>query len=261
MPPALPGLPAVNQRIARVPPGNDNPLMTEVPGSPAAQRDLLAVVMTLTTGCADAVCFLHLGQAFASVITGNLVLLGLSAAKGLGSVAASSGIALGGYCAGVLAGAPIAREHEPRDPARLWPARVTACLAVELAVLAAFSVAWEVTGGRPAGVTRMLLLATMSVAMGMQSAAVRRLGQFSTTYMTSTLTGVLAGLVTAAKPDGLGRSLGVLAAIAAGAVAGAVTADAVPALLPLVLLAPLAAAIAGSLALARRQAEDRTSRP
>ena len=133
--------------------------------------------------------------------------------------------------------------------------RVTACLAVELVVLAAFSAGWEVTGGRPAGASRMLLLAGAGVAMGMQSAAVRRLGQFSTTYLTSTLTGVLAGLVTAAKPGGLGRSLGVLAAIAAGAAAGAVTADRAPALLPLLLLTPVTAVIAASWALSRREAQ------
>jgi hypothetical protein len=101
----------------------------------------------------------------------------------------------------------------------------------------------------------MILLAGAGVAMGMQSAAVRRLGQFSTTYLTSTLTGVLAGLVTAAKPGGLGRSLGVLAAIAAGAAAGAVTADRAPALLPLLLLTPVTAVIAASWALSRREAQ------
>lgn len=89
----------------------------------------------VTTGGADAMCFLHLGQAFASVITGNLVLLGLSAAKGTAAIAANSAIALGGYGAGVLAGAPIARETGRQEsPEGLWPARVTICLAAELAV-------------------------------------------------------------------------------------------------------------------------------
>ena len=131
--------------------------------------------------------------------------------------------------------------------------RVTACLAAELAVLAAFSAGWEVTGGRPAGASRMLLLAGAGVAMGMQSAAVRRLGQFSTTYLTSTLTGVLAGLVTAAA-RGLGRSLGVLAAIAAGRRQRGHRGQR-PALLPLLLLTPVTAVIAASWALSRREAQ------
>jgi len=237
-------------------PGRRRPVLRDTVLRDTVLRDLLLVVLTVATGCADATCFLHLGQAFASVITGNLVLLGLSAAKGTGAIAAHAGIALGGYAAGVLAGAPIAREHEQRIPAAsLWPARVTACLAVELAVLAAFSAGWEAAGGRPAGAGQMILLAGAGVAMGMQSAAVRRLGQFSTTYLTSTLTGVLAGLMTGARPDGLGRSLGVLAAIAAGAASGAVVADAAPAWLPLLLLTPVAAVIAASRALFRPEAQ------
>ena len=47
-----------------------------------ATRDGLLVLLTLTTGAVDASSFLHLGNVFSSVITGNLVLLGLSAATG-----------------------------------------------------------------------------------------------------------------------------------------------------------------------------------
>ena len=41
--------------IARAPPGNENPLMTETPGRRrTVLRDLLLVLLTVTTGCADA---------------------------------------------------------------------------------------------------------------------------------------------------------------------------------------------------------------
>ena len=43
-------------------------------------RDGLLVLLTLTTGAVDASCFLHLGNVFSSVITGNLILLGVAAA-------------------------------------------------------------------------------------------------------------------------------------------------------------------------------------
>jgi uncharacterized membrane protein YoaK (UPF0700 family) len=42
-----------------------------------AGRDGLLVLLTLTTGAVDASCFLHLGNVFSSVITGNLILLGV----------------------------------------------------------------------------------------------------------------------------------------------------------------------------------------
>jgi uncharacterized membrane protein YoaK (UPF0700 family) len=219
----------------------------------ALLRNLVFVALTITSGCANAVCFLRLGHVFASVITGNLVLLGISVAKGTAAIAGPAGLALGGYAAGVIVGAPIVRERgrQAASSEPTWPARVTACLAGELMVLAAFSVGWEVVGGRPGGAGRMVLLAVVAGGMGMQSAAVRRLGQVSTTYLTSTLTGVLAALVVKEVPDGVGRSIGLLLAIAAGAAAGAATTDLAPGLLPVVLLAPLGSAIAVSQVLRR----------
>jgi uncharacterized membrane protein YoaK (UPF0700 family) len=76
-----------------------------------AVRDGLLVLLTLTTGAVDASCFLHLGNVFSSVITGNLVLLGVAAATRSASLAIHSGVALAGYSAGVLIGAPIATRR------------------------------------------------------------------------------------------------------------------------------------------------------
>ena len=42
-------------------------------------RDMLVVVLTVTTGGVDAAAFLHLGHVFSSVITGTMVLLGVAA--------------------------------------------------------------------------------------------------------------------------------------------------------------------------------------
>ena len=58
-----------------------------------ATRDGLLVLLTLTTGAVDASSFLHLGNVFSSVITGNLVLLGLSAATLNASLSLHSGVA------------------------------------------------------------------------------------------------------------------------------------------------------------------------
>ena len=78
------------------------------------------------------------------------------------------------------------------------------------------------------------LIAALAVAMGMQSAAVRKLGGMSTTYLTGTLTSVIAGLVTRDRPSGFARSVGVLVAIVPGAVAGSLVAQYAPAWLPAV---------------------------
>jgi uncharacterized membrane protein YoaK (UPF0700 family) len=225
-------------------------------------RDALVVVLTITTGAVDAVSFLHLGHVFASVITGNLVLMGVSAGAGVAALAEHGGVALAGYAVGVLAGAPIARERDrpPAGQGAVWPSRVTACLAAEVAVLAAVSVGWWLTGGRPGSTAQFVLLGLAGAAMGMQGAAVRRLGQMSSTYLTSTLTGVLVSLVYREAPEGLGRSLAVLAAIVAGAVAGAITAGHAPAALPVIFLVPPALVVAAAVRLHRRQPRSQPDR-
>jgi uncharacterized membrane protein YoaK (UPF0700 family) len=209
-------------------------------------RDSLVVLLTLTTGAVDVTSFLALGNAFSSVITGNLVLLGAAAGTGRPGLALHSGVALAGYVAGVLAGATLAARHD--QGTGTWPPSVTVSLGVELVILAAFTIGWELAGTHPSGAGQLVLLAVLAVAMGLQSAAVRRLGQMSTTYMTSTLTAVVAGLVTGSKPDGMARSLGVLATIIIGAIAGGILLEAARAWVPLVILLPLALVIVASVA-------------
>jgi uncharacterized membrane protein YoaK (UPF0700 family) len=214
-----------------------------------AVRDVLVVVLTLGTGAVDATTFLHLGNVFSSVITGNLVLLAMAAGTRRAALAISSGVALVGYAAGVLAAAPIAARRSRSH--RVWPAAVTATLLAEGCVLAGLALGWELTSGHPAGSVKITMAAVAAAAMGMQSAAVRRLGNVSTTYLTGTLTGVVSGLVTRTRPDRLWRSIGVLLAIVCGALAAALVTQYAPAWLPLVVLAPVSVVIAMAVVSAR----------
>jgi uncharacterized membrane protein YoaK (UPF0700 family) len=222
-----------------------------------AVRDGLLMLLTLTTGAVDASCFLHLGNVFSSVITGNLVLLGVAGATRSGSLAIHSGTALAGYSAGVLIGAPIATKRARGG--ETWPLSVTVTLAAEFCVLAGFSVGWELTGGSPGSMARLLLIAALAIAMGIQSAAVRELGGMSTTYLTGTLTAVITELATRDRTPGFARSLGVLAAIVSGAVAGGFVAEHAPVWLPAVILTPLAVVVIASVTfeVAAAQADPR----
>jgi uncharacterized membrane protein YoaK (UPF0700 family) len=219
---------------------------------PAAARDYRVVLLTITSGAVNAVSFLALGKVFSSVVTGNLVLLGVSATTHSAPEALHAGLGIAGYAAGILVAAPLAarRSHQ----AGTWPGSVTATLGVELVVLAGFCVGWELSAGHPHDGGQLALLIVAAAAMGMQSAAVRHLGQMSSTYLTSTLLGVLAGLATRTKPEGLGRSLGALTAVVVGALIGGVLARSARAWLPVAVLLPLAVVVAGSL-LASRQAD------
>lgn len=207
------------------------------------------VALTLTTGAMDAVSFLRLGSVFSSVITGNLTLLGVAASQQSASHALNGGVALGGYGLGVLIGGAIAKTPSRGQP--VWPLRVTATLATEFVLLAGFSAGWLTVGGHPSGWVRLVLLSVAAAAMGIQSTAVRRLGQMSTTYLTGTLTGILQALAIHRWPSEWQRSTGVLIADVTGAVFGGLAATQAPATVPAAIGVPLAVVWVCSLPAAR----------
>jgi uncharacterized membrane protein YoaK (UPF0700 family) len=218
------------------------------PGTAVRIRDGLVIVLALTSGAVDAVTFVRLGNVFSSVITGNLALLGLAVGERHGALATSSGLALAAYAAGVLAGGALAGPIEGGQPT--WPRRTTVTMAAELVMLAGFSAGWLAAGGHPSGGVRMTLLALTAAAMGMQSAAVRLLGQMSTTYLTSTLIGIFQSLAVRRVPQDWQRSTGVLLAFVAGAALGVAGALASPALVPVAVMLPLAVVVLGAARLA-----------
>lgn len=218
-------------------------------------RDGLVVVLALTTGAIDAVTYLRLGRVFSSVITGNLALLGVAAGQRDAGLALNGGLALAGYGLGVLAGGAFARIPEKGQPT--WPRQASVTLALELLVLAGFSGGWLAASGHPSGGPRQVLLAVAAAAMGMQSTAVRRLGQMSTTYLTSTLTGILHAFAIRSWPAEWQRSTGVLLTFVAGAALGGLAALHAPAAVPAAIMVPLAAVVACSLPAARTRATTR----
>jgi uncharacterized membrane protein YoaK (UPF0700 family) len=146
-------------------------------------------MLSVAAGSTDALCLLHLGGVFASVITGNLVVLAASAVRALAAPTANAAAAVGAYALGVFAGS--------RVTARRTAARPTVCLALETALLVAFVATWLVIGqALTSDGPRPVPLMLAGGAMGMQSVAVRALGRpgLSTTYLTGALTG-LVGLI------------------------------------------------------------------
>jgi uncharacterized membrane protein YoaK (UPF0700 family) len=94
---------------------------------------------------------------------------------------------------GVFTGAIIVeRESEPAE----WPAAVTAALAFETFLLAIFTAASTLFDTTRAVVIYLLIILS-ACAMGIQSAAVRRLGVpgIATTYITGTLTSLMIDLL------------------------------------------------------------------
>ena len=204
--------------------------------------DALVAILAATAGATDAISFLGLGGVFSSVMTANMVLLGLGAGQQNGPLALHAGAALTGYIVGAVAANRLTRPSA--EPGHGWPAPVFTALVAEGIVLAGITVGWVIVGGHPRGAAQVALLAGAAAAMGSQSAAVRALGipEISSTYMTGMLTGILADL---AAPAGraIARRLRLLAMLIAGAIASGVTYTQAPRLAPLIPLALLACVI------------------
>ena len=184
---------------------------------------LIAIALTVASGAADVASFTRLGGVFTSVMTGNIVLWGLAAARGSLTLFAHTAVAIGGYIVGVIAGtwvAHVATHDEAGTDARVLPPHVIWVLVVELTMLAGFTVGWVISGAAPAGWAQFALLTTLAAAMGMQSSAVKDMGltEVSTTYLTGTLTGLVSSLARPGKetPD-TPRRFGVLIGLVAGA--------------------------------------------
>src|SRR3954463_4410217 len=103
--------------------------------STARLRQTLVVTLAVVSGATDTIGLLALGGAFTSVMTGNMVLLGVAASSADGTLAASSGFAIPAFCAGAALGARLAGSAQKGD--RVWPRPVTVALAVEFLFVAA----------------------------------------------------------------------------------------------------------------------------
>ena len=153
----------------------------------------MLLVLTFAAGSIDAISYLELGHVFTANMTGNIVLLGLALAQGEVLAALRSIVTLIGFAIGVFVGAIIVeRESEPAE----WPAAVTAALAFETVILAIFAANFTLLDNIYGGMIYLLIILS-ALAMGIQSAAVRRLGVpgIATTYITGTLTSLMVDLL------------------------------------------------------------------
>jgi uncharacterized membrane protein YoaK (UPF0700 family) len=190
------------------------------------------IVLTFVTGIVDAVSFLALGQVFAAMQTGNVIFLGLGVAD-VGAPLLAPLVALLAFLAGGLAAALLAPRSGSLTGLRL-------ALATEIGLLAAaalLAALVEVDPGEPAA---YLLIALVSLAMGLRNTTTRQIGDpnLATTVLNLTLSAFVAHTPSGIASEGELSLRGVaIAAILAGAVAGAL-------LLKVGLALPLAVAAA-----------------
>jgi uncharacterized membrane protein YoaK (UPF0700 family) len=194
---------------------------SEDQGSGIKLRDLLLNALTVSSGAVDAISFLALGKVFTAFMTGNIVFFGLRVA---GALRSPGGVAIFVSIAAFAAGVYLAtRIVTATETTGVWSQRVTIALGVSLIPHAVFEAVWFASDGQPSIDVAHVLLGSWALAMGMQSAAVRRLhvdGIF-TTAATATII-FLAGDITNWSATALERRrlAGVLASLFIGATAG-----------------------------------------
>lgn len=149
------------------------------------------LALSATAGAVDAATFLGLHQVFTANQTGNTALLGIAIGAGDGPAIARTGISLPAFMAGVMLGAAVLRKL-PLG----WHRRVRGVLVAEAAILALVAALWGPLG-------TLSLIAVLSVAMGMQSAAAVHVGVpgITTTFITGTMTRLATQLVDRRERD------------------------------------------------------------
>ena len=135
-------------------------------------RDLLLNALTVSSGAVDAISFLALGKVFSAFMTGNIAFLGLRVARAPAPGAVSILVSMAAFAVGVYLSTRIVK---PSESSGMWSQRVTVALGVSLIAHAIFLDVWFATKGQPPIDVAHILLGLWGVAMGMQSAAVRRL--------------------------------------------------------------------------------------
>jgi uncharacterized membrane protein YoaK (UPF0700 family) len=250
--------------------------VTRMPGRRV--MTVAAIALTFGSGAMDVASFTRLGTVFTSVMTGNMVLFGLAAARRSAALAVHTLVAIAGYVTGVGAGSRIAVSGgggaggsggpggaggsggpggaggaggsggaDGADGARgTLPAHVSRALLAELVLLAVLAAGWEAAGANPAGWGQFCLLAVAAAAMGVQSTAVKHMGltEVSTTYLTGTLTGLVSSLVSRRGAAGGPRRAGVLLGLVAGAGLSGLLVATAPAGVPALPLAALVTTVA-----------------
>jgi uncharacterized membrane protein YoaK (UPF0700 family) len=168
---------------------------------PSAVRDVL--LLSIVAGSSDAVGFLGLGHVFTSNMTGNLVLLGIALGQGHLDDSLRSIFVLTVFMLGVALGVWQCRAVNDGD----WPRLATRLISLEKILLLLFAIGWLVPLMHD-GSFSYGLLATLALAMGLQSAALSRLGApgVGTTAITGTITALVTGLVVRVADPAQGSS-------------------------------------------------------
>lgn len=202
----------------------------------------LVVLLSLATGATDALSFMRLGRVFASVMTGNMVLLGVSVGRQEATLAAHAGVSFAAYVVGSAVGARVCGR--PSSLSR-WRQRARVVLGFEFVLFVGVTLGWELASAHPSGGLQLGLLAIAVIAMAMQAALSRSMPEETppTTYLTGTLTAAISALMQGSALRDQQRRIGALVALVVGALWAALLVEDVPRAAPVLVLVLLLASL------------------
>lgn len=188
-------------------------------GSMRDPLTLALLALTFGSGMVDAISYLGLGRVFTANMTGNVVLLGFGIARSGGLPVLQPIVSLGSFALGAGIGGLLGAKVADRHTIHLGVAwSLQAALITCATILAA---ALHLHAG---SASRDVVIGTLALAMGLQTATARRLAvpDLPTTVVTQTLTGLVAdSRLFGASGRGTVRRGSAVTAMLAGAVAGA----------------------------------------
>jgi uncharacterized membrane protein YoaK (UPF0700 family) len=147
----------------------------------------LLLALTIVTGLVDSFSYLVLGHVFVANMTGNVVFLAFALAGAKGFSIASSLLAIAAYLVGSLAGGLlISRIGSNRG--RLF----SASTAVQVLLVGIAAIVTLLSPNPVPTTFGHVLIAILSITLGIQNTAVRKLGvpDLTTTVLTLTITGI-----------------------------------------------------------------------
>jgi uncharacterized membrane protein YoaK (UPF0700 family) len=168
---------------------------------------MLAVLLAACSGSADVFAFAGLGKAFASIVTGNVVVFGYGLATGNSGLSEPTAAAVAGFVAGSTAWAWLLRRGQRM---------ALALLVTELVILLVVLAGWVASGEHPHRALTLILLALLSAAFGGQSVWALRIRQ-TTTYFTGMVTSAVSAAA-GGSTDQLRTALRQFGALLAGAI-------------------------------------------
>jgi uncharacterized membrane protein YoaK (UPF0700 family) len=214
---------------------------------------LLLLCLTFTTGLVDSFSYLVLGHVFVGNQTGNFILLGLALAGAPGFSASAQTVALVSFAIGAAIGGR-ARKGRLRHRGRY----LTGAALGEAIFLGIGVVLSALMTNPPQSWYRYSLIFILAVAMGIQTAAARKLAvpDLTTTTFTQLITATMIdSALGGGKGSHIGRRMVPFASILAGAVVGTlfvVAGDNVP---PLILASGITGAVGIAAWLSRRSTD------